>query len=95
MDKYHWMILGLCEIRENDELPTMVKKRKLRWFGHVLRSSGFFRARTVNGKGRRGVEEMLKRQKGNIQNGQGWTMPAHLGQLLTGQDGKGLLRSNM
>ena len=27
-------------IAEYDELLNMVKKRKLRWFGHVLRSSG-------------------------------------------------------
>ena len=28
-------------IGEYDELLTMVKKRKLGWFGHVSRSSGF------------------------------------------------------
>ena len=28
-------------IGENDELLSLVKKRKLRWFGHVSRSSGF------------------------------------------------------
>ena len=32
-------------IGENDELQTMVKKRKLRWFGHVSRSSGL--AKTI------------------------------------------------
>ena len=27
--------------------------------------------------------------------GQEWTLPAHLGQLKTGQDGKGLLRIHL
>ena len=32
-------------IGEYDELLTLVKKRKLRWFGHVSRSSGL--AKTI------------------------------------------------
>ena len=32
-------------IGEYDELQTLVKKRKLRWFGHVSRSSGL--AKTI------------------------------------------------
>ncbi|MEW8339458.1 MAG: hypothetical protein AB2708_06380, partial [Candidatus Thiodiazotropha taylori] len=32
-------------IEENDELLTMVKKRKLRWFGHVSSASGL--AKTI------------------------------------------------
>ena len=31
-------------------------------------------------------------QSGGIKSGQEWTLPAQLGQLKTGQDGKGLLR---
>ena len=30
-------------IGEYDELLTLVKKRKLRWFGHVSRSTGYQR----------------------------------------------------
>ena len=44
-------------IGEYDELPTMVKKRKLRWFGHVSRSSGLEKTilqGTVYRKRRRG-----------------------------------------
>ena len=40
-------------IGEYDELLNMVKKRKLRWFGHVSRSSGLAKTilpGTVNGK---------------------------------------------
>ena len=58
-------------IGEYDELLTLVKKRKLRWFGHVSRSSGLAKS------------------------GQEWTLPAQLGQLKTGQDGKGLLQIHL
>ena len=43
-------------IGEYDKLPTMVKKRKLRWFGHVSRSSGSAKTilqGTVKGKRKR------------------------------------------
>ena len=72
-------------IGEYDELLTLVKKRKLRWFGHVSRSSGLAKTilqGTVKGKRKRG------RQKKR-------TLPAQLGQLKTGQDGKGLLRIHL
>ena len=44
-------------IGEYDELLTVVKKRKLRWFGHVSRSSGLAKTilqGTVKGKRKRG-----------------------------------------
>ena len=50
-------------IGEYDELLTLVKKRKLRWFGHVSRSSG-----TVKGKRKRGRQK--KRWEDNIKE---WT----------------------
>ena len=31
---------GLQQNQECDDLLTMMKKRKLRWYGHILRSSG-------------------------------------------------------
>ena len=53
-------------IGEYDELLTLVKKRKLRWFGHVSRSSGLAKTilqGTVKGKRKkRQTEEEVGRQ---------------------------------
>ena len=76
---------------EYDKLLTLVKKRKLRWFGHVSMSSGLAKTilqGTVKGKRKRGRQK--KRWEDNIKE---WT--AQLGQLKTGQDGKGLLRTSV
>ena len=58
-------------IGEYDELLTLVKKRKLRWFGHVSRSSGLAKTilqGTVKGKRKRGRQK--KRWVDNIKE---WT----------------------
>ena len=58
-------------IAEYDELLTLVKKRKLRWFGHVSRSSGLAKTilqGTVKGKRKRGRQK--KRWEDNIKE---WT----------------------
>ena len=47
-------------IGEYDELLTLVKKRKLGWFGHVSRSSGLAKTvlqRTVKGKRKSGRQK--------------------------------------
>ena len=53
-------------IGEYDELQTVVKKRKLRWFGHVSRSSGLAKTilqGTVKGKRKkRQTKEEVGRQ---------------------------------
>ena len=53
-------------IGEYDELLTLVKKRKLKWFGHVSRSSGLAKTilqGTVKGKKKkRQTEEEVRRQ---------------------------------
>ena len=57
-------------IGEYDKLLTLVKKRKLRWFGHVSRSSGLAKTilqATVKGKRKRGRQ---KRWEDNIKE---WT----------------------
>ena len=54
-------------IGEYDELLTLVKKRKLRWFDHVSRSSGLAKTilqGTVKGKRKRGRQK--KRWEDNI-----------------------------
>ena len=83
-------------IGEYDELLTLVKKRKLRWFGHVSRSSGLAKTilqGTVKGKRkkRQTEEEVGRRCQRVDRNG----LPAQLVQLKTGQDGKGLLRIHL
>ena len=58
-------------IGEYDELLTLVKKPKLRWFGHVSRSSGLAKTilqGTVKGKGKIGRQK--KRWEDNIKE---WT----------------------
>ena len=82
-------------IGEYDELLTLVKKRKLRWFGHVSRSSGLAKIPTGHSerkKNKRQIEEEVGRQYQRMdRNG----LPAQLGQLKTGQAGKGLLRIHL
>ena len=58
-------------IGEYDELLTLVKKWKLRWFGHVSRFSGLAKTilqGTVKGQRKRGRQK--KRWEGNIKE---WT----------------------
>ena len=79
-------------IGEYDELLTLVKKRKLRWFGHVSRSSGLAKTilqDTVKGKRKRGRQK--KRWEDNIKEWKGMDLPSQLGQLKTGLDGEVLL----
>ena len=55
----------------HDDLLTMVKKRKLRWYGHISRSSGMAKTilqGTVEGTRRRGRQK--KKYEENIK---GWT----------------------
>ena len=63
-------------IGEYDKLLTLVKKRKLRWFGHVSRYSGLAKTSlqgTVKGKRKRGRQK--KRWEDNIKE---WTGMASL-----------------
>ena len=89
-------MLPMRRFAEYDELLTLVKKRKLRWFGHVSRSSGLTKTilqGKVKGKRKRGRQK--KRWEDNIKEWTGVDLPAHLGQLKTGQDGKRLLRIDL
>ena len=67
------------EAKQSFEFLTLVKKRKLRWFGHISRSSGLAKRTplgTVKGKRRKG-----RRRGGKtiLRNGQEWTLLAQLG----------------
>ena len=65
------LLITVFFIGEYDELLTLVKKRKLRWFGHVSRSSGLAKTilqGTVKGKRKRGRQK--KRWEDNIKE---WT----------------------
>ena len=60
-------------IGELKELLTLVKKRELRWFGNVSRSSGLAKTvlqGTVKGKRKRGRQKTWKRLEDNIKE---WT----------------------
>ena len=76
-----------------DELLTLVKKWKLRWFCHVSRSSSL--VKTILQGTVKGIEEVDRRRGGKtiLKIGQEWTLPAQLGQLKTRQGGTGLFSS--
>ena len=60
-------------IEVHDDLLTMVKKRKLRWYGHISRSSGMAETilqGTVKGARRRGRQK--KRWEDNIKEWKEW-----------------------
>ena len=62
-------------IEEYDELLILVKKRKLRWFGHVSRSSGL--AKTIIQGTVKGKEKEADRRRGGktiSKSGQKWTL---------------------
>ena len=83
-------------IGEYDELLILVKKRKLRWFGHVSRSSGSAKKilqGTVKGKRKRGRQK--NRWEDNEWTGMNFASSTRQLQLKTSQDGKGLLRINL
>ena len=82
-------------IKKDDGLMTLVRKRKLRWFGHVSRSSGLAKA-VLQDKVKRKRKGRQKRGGKTILNsGQGWILSVQLGQLKTGQGGRGLLRIHL
>ena len=84
-------------IGEYDDLLILVKKRKLRWFGLVSRSSGLAKTILQGTVKRKRKKEADRRRGGKTisKSGQELTLPAQLGQLKTGQDGKGSLRIHL
>ena len=82
-------------IGEYDELLTLVKKQKLRWFGHVSRNSGLDNPSGHSESKKKKEADRGRGGKTISKSGQEWTLPAQLGQLKTGQDGKRLLRIHL
>ena len=80
----------------HDDLLTMVKKRKLRWYGHISRSSGM--AKTIlqgTVKGARRREDRRRDGKITSRNGREWGLEIPWGQRKTGKDGKVLLQRHL
>ena len=75
------------------ELLILIKKRKLRWFFHVSKSSGL--AKTILQDKRKGRDRQQKMSEDNIKSGQEWTLPAQQRRLKIGHDGMGLLRIHL
>ena len=81
----------------HDDLLTMVKKRKFRWYGHISRSFGMAKTilqGTVKGARRR---EEDRRRDGKItsRNWWEWSLEIPWGQRKTGKDGKVLLQHHL
>ena len=75
-------------IGPHEDLLTIVKRRKLRWYDHVFRSSGL--AKTISQgsvKGGRRQGGQRKRWEDGIGNGQAWSSPSPRGQWRTGEKG--------
>ena len=83
-------------IGEYDEFLTLVKKRKLRWFGHVSRSSDLAKMilqGTVKGKRRRSRQK--KRWKDNIKEWTGMDIASSTRAAEARQDREGLLQIDL
>ena len=71
-----------------EDLLTIVKRRKLQWYGHVSRSLG--QAKTIlqgTVKGGRRQGRQRKRWEETSGNGQAWSSPSPRGQWRTGENG--------
>ena len=84
------------DIKEYNELLTLVKKRKLKWFGHISRSSGLAKTilkGTMKGKRKQGADKRRGR-KTISKSGQEWTLRAQLGQLKNRIRRKGIVANS-
>ena len=75
---------------------TIVKRRKLQWYGHVSRSSGL--AKTIlQGTVKGGKDEADRGRCGKTTsgNGQAWILPSPRGQWRPGKNGGNWLRNHL
>ena len=84
-------------IGPHEDLLTIVKRRKLQWYGHVSRSSGLAKTilqGTVKG-GRRQGEQRRRGGKATSGNGQAWSSASPRGQWRTGKNGENWLQNHL
>ena len=82
-------------IRPHEDLLTIVKRRRLQWYGHVSRSSGL--AKTILQGTVKGEEDKADRGRGGkttLGNGQ-WSLPSPRGQWRTGKNGGNWLPNHL
>ena len=74
-------------IGPHEDFLTIVKRRRLQWYGHVSRSSGL--AKTIlQGTVKGGKDKAVRGRGGRktLGNGQTWSSPSPRGQWRTGQN---------
>ena len=79
-------------IGPHEDLLTIVKRRKLQWYGHVSRSLGL--AKTILQGTVKGEEDKADRGRGwktTSGNGQAWSSASPRWQLRTGKNGENWL----
>ena len=81
-------------IGPHEDLLTIVKRRKLQWYGHVSRSSGL--AKTIlQGKVKEGRRKGRGRGGKTSGNGQAWCSASPRGQWRTGKNGENWLQNHL
>ena len=75
---------------------TIVKRRKLQWYGHVYRSSGLTNT-ILQGTVKGGKDKADRRRGGKTTsgNGQAWSSPSPRGQWRTGNNGGNWLQNHL
>ena len=82
-------------IGPHEDLLTIIKRRKLQWYGHVSCSSGLAKTilqGTVKGGRRQGRGRGGKTTSGN---GQAWSSASPRGQWRTGKNGENWLQNHL
>ena len=88
---------GMEIIGPHEDLLTIVKRRKLQWYGHVSRSSGLAKTilrGTVKG-GRKDKADRGRGGKTTSGNGLAWSLPNPRGRWRKGKNGGNWLRNHL
>ncbi|WP_419585707.1 hypothetical protein, partial [Thiolapillus sp.] len=83
-------------IGPHEDHLTIVKRRKLQWYGHVSRSSGL--AKTILQGTVKGEEDKADKGRGGKTtsgNGQAWSSASPRGQWRTGKNGESWLQNHL